>query len=113
MNLGVEYLSQWIIDLMIGMEEHKMKKPYIDTKLSENEWIREFDPSISESEEYVWHRDTRDRTVLVLDGEGWKFQFDEELPQIINKGKELKIPKLVYHRLVPGSTNLKIKITET
>jgi quercetin dioxygenase-like cupin family protein len=112
MNWGSEFLAQWIIDLMIDMEE-KNKKPYTDIRLSKTEWIREFDVSITNSEEYIWHRDANDRSVIVLEGDGWKFQFDEELPQIINKGDTLFIPKLVYHRLIPGATNLKIKITET
>lgn len=85
---------------------------YIDEKLSETSWIREFDPSVTESEEYVWHRDRNDRVVEVLEGEGWKFQFDNELPFFINRKNTFSVPKMVYHRIIPGKTKLRIKINE-
>lgn len=90
-----------------------MVKPYIDIALSDNTWIREFDPTVSESEEYVWHRDTSDRTVTVLEGSDWQFQFDDEIPLVINKDNTISIPKLIYHRLIPGTEKLRIQITET
>jgi quercetin dioxygenase-like cupin family protein len=108
-----EFWAQWFIDLILEMEDRMSCKPYNDVKISENTWIREFDPTISESEEYVWHRDTADRTVTVLEGSGWQFQFDDEIPQFINKGDKLFIEKMKYHRLIPGTEKLKIKITET
>lgn len=85
---------------------------YIDEKLSDTSWIREFDPEITESEEYVWHRDLNNRDVEVLEGEGWKFQFDNDLPFFINRNNTIHIPKLIYHRLIPGKTKLRIKINE-
>jgi hypothetical protein len=87
-------------------------KPYLDEKLSEHCWIRTFDPTVSDNEEYVWHRDHNDREVEVLEGSDWKFQFDNELPFVINIGDKLTIPKMVYHRLIPGQTKLRIKINE-
>lgn len=89
-----------------------MDKPYTDTRLSDTEWIREFDSSVSNSEEYVWHRDLNDRTVEVLEGDGWQFQFDNELPFFINSTNIFKVPKMVYHRIIPGNTKLRIKINE-
>jgi hypothetical protein len=85
---------------------------YIDEQIDEKSWIREFDPSVTESEEYVWHRDHNDRRVVILDGDGWQFQFDNELPIFINKNEELFIPKMVYHRIIPGKNKLRIKINE-
>lgn len=87
-------------------------EPYTDDFITENCWIRTFDPSITESEEYIWHRDYNDREVVVLSGEGWKFQFDNEIPFDINKGDKLLIPSMVYHRIVPGTTELRIRINE-
>jgi len=87
-------------------------KPYIDEKLSEQSWIRTFDPSVTENEEYVWHRDHNDRVVKVLEGKGWKFQFDNELPFDINSGDSITIPKMVYHRIIPSNSKLRIKINE-
>lgn len=89
-----------------------MIKPYTDEKLSNNSWIRTFDPLITESEEYVWHRDLKDREIEVLEGENWMFQFDNELPMIININDKLFIPKMIYHRIIPGNKKLRIKINE-
>jgi hypothetical protein len=85
---------------------------YIDERVSDTSWIREFDPEVTESEEYVWHRDKNNRSVEILSGDGWQFQFDNELPIIINKNDTIVIPKMVYHRILPGQNKLRIKINE-
>jgi len=41
-----------------------------------------------------------------------KFQYDNELPFFINKGEEIHIPKMVYHRIIPSNSILRIKINE-
>ena len=28
----------------------------------------------------IWHEDQEDRTIEVIEGNGWKFQFEEALP---------------------------------
>jgi hypothetical protein len=84
---------------------------YIDEKLNETSWIREFDPS-KPDEDFVWHRDLKDRLVELLEGDDWQFQFDNELPFFINRNNTIKIPKMVYHRIIPGKTKLRIKINE-
>lgn len=86
-------------------------KPYSDTKICNGVWIREFSPNEA-CEDYVWHRDYDSRNISVLDGCGWMFQFDNELPFFINKGDDLFVPKMVYHRIIPGTTSLRIKIDE-
>jgi hypothetical protein len=106
--LDIEKIANWIIKLVVDEE----RKPYIDEKVNSNTWVRTFDPSVSESDEYIWHRDKKDRVVTVLEGQGWKFQFDEQIPQVINSNDKLQIPKLVYHRLILGNTKLKLKIEE-
>lgn len=88
-------------------------KPYTDEYLNENEWVRTFDPSVTENEEYVWHRDKCDRAIEVLEGNDWQFQFDDELPVDINKDTTLFVPKMKYHRIIPGTDRLKIKIKES
>jgi len=87
-------------------------KPYIDEKISDTEWIREFNPEVNESEEYIWHRDLKDRKIIVLEGHGWKFQCDNELPFNININDKFIIPRMIYHRLIPGKSKLRIKINE-
>ena len=86
-------------------------KPYNDIAICDGVWIREFSPNEA-NEDYVWHRDHEDRCVKVLDGCGWRFQFDNELPFFINKDDEFFVPKMVYHRIIPGTTSLRIKIDE-
>jgi len=87
-------------------------KPFMDTNLSSHGWDRVFDISTSTPDEYVWHRDVNDRMIKVLDGSGWKFQFDNELPFDINKYDEFFVPKMVFHRIIPGKTSLRIRIYE-
>jgi quercetin dioxygenase-like cupin family protein len=111
-GVNPEFLAQWIIDLVLDMEDQKSKKPYTDTRISENAWIRTFDPSVTDSEEYVWHRDENDRIVTVLEGDGWQFQFDDDIPKIINRNETIIVPKMVYHRLLVGKTPLKLRIEE-
>lgn len=94
------------------MAEISIGKPYDDHYISENSWIRTFDPNVTDSEEYVWHRDKETRIVEILDGVGWEFQFDNELPFIINKGETIYIEKMVYHRIIPSNNQLRIKINE-
>lgn len=102
--------NEWLITLLCGLEQ--MNKPYTDLHISDTEWIREFDPSITDSEEYVWHRDKNYRIIEILEGEGWQFQFDNELPFFINSNDIVHIPKMFYHRIIPGKTKLRIKINE-
>jgi hypothetical protein len=111
MYRDVEYIAQWIIDVLCGVEAMD-NKPYKDERLTNSSWIRTFDPSVVSSDEYVWHRDEKDRVVTVLEGDGWQFQFDDEIPIRINRNDEIKIPKQVYHRIIVGSTPLKLKIEE-
>lgn len=87
-----------------------MNKPYSDEQISETTHIRIFDSE--DSSEYVWHRDKTDRRVTVLEGAGWQFQYDEEVPFLINSNDTFFIPKYVFHRLIRGNDRLKIKIEE-
>lgn len=85
-------------------------KPYSQIKTDKG-IIRAFDETI-DSHELVWHRDKRDRVVEVLDGEGWKFQMDNQIPLVLEVGDVITIPKETYHRIGRGNTSLKIRIIE-
>ena len=65
-----------------------------------------------DSEELVWHRDTSDRKVFIEQSNGWMLQMDEELPQVLQEGQTYIIPKMVYHRVIKGTGDLKITIDE-
>ena len=71
--------------------------------------IREFS-HLEDDSAFKWHRDEQNRRVTVLEGEGWKFQFDEHLPFELNKGDKFFIPKGDLHRVIKGNSNLTIKI---
>jgi len=109
-NYNQDHFDQWLNDVLCGVED--VSKPYRDERLTENSWIRTFDPFVTSSEEYIWHRDTKDRTVTVLEGEGWQFQFDDNIPKRINSGDVIQVQRQVYHRIIVGSTPLKLKIEE-
>ena len=79
-------------------------KPYRDVGI-----IRIFSSKVL-SEELVWHRDKEDRKITVLEGEGWQFQFNGELPFELKEKMIFKIPEGMYHRLIKGKTDLVLKI---
>lgn len=90
-----------------------MNNPYIDVHGDDpSTWIRIFSVN-ADSEELVWHRDKKDRVIEVISGKGWSFQRDNEIPFPINSGSKFKIKAMVYHRLILGTTALKIQIKET
>jgi hypothetical protein len=84
-----------------------MKLPFKETKLSDNEFIREFN-QMTDSGEMTWHRDRESRIIEPINETDWMIQIDNELPKEI-KG-EVFIPMGVYHRLIKGSGDLKIKL---
>ena len=86
-----------------------MSNPYTDTKEG-NANIRIFEAAV-DSKELVWHRDKQNRRVTILEGEGWSFQMDNNIPKKLVVGDVINIPKMEYHRIYEsGSTNLKILI---
>jgi len=85
-------------------------KPY--SEVLENDYvIREFSSDVNESE-LIWHRDKKTRKITILQGEGWKIQMDNSLPETLEEGREYHIPKMEYHRLIKGTGNLLIQIKE-
>ena len=87
-----------------------MKYPFKQEIIS-NKIIRTFSYEV-QNEELKWHYDLKDRVVKVLEGENWKLQMDDELPEKLTPLKEYFIPKGVYHRVIKGENNLIIEITE-
>jgi quercetin dioxygenase-like cupin family protein len=85
--------------------------PYNDTKLEENIFVREFSPAVEEAE-LVWHRDFSSRNITVVEGTGWKLQFDNKLPEDLIPGDSWFIPSMVFHRIWRGEDKLILKIRE-
>ncbi len=83
--------------------------PYNEVSKGNNTYIREFSRD-TDSSELIWHRDKEDREVTILEGKGWKFQRDNEVPITLNKGDTIYIKKNEYHRIIKGDTDLKISL---
>jgi quercetin dioxygenase-like cupin family protein len=88
-----------------------MTNPYINTPITQTSVIREFSSEVDPME-LVWHQDKEDRTIKILEGEGWQLQRDNELPLALQKGDIIFIPMGQIHRVIKGNTNLKIQITK-
>jgi hypothetical protein len=65
-----------------------------------------------DSDELVWHRDRSNRMVEIIQSGGWKFQSEDELPISLTDGMRLYIAKETFHRVMKGSEDLIILITE-
>jgi hypothetical protein len=83
-----------------------MDKPYKETGSGEKV-IREFSPDVP-FEDLKWHRDYEDRIVRILEPNDWKYQEDNKLP--VPLVGELFIPKGLWHRVIKGTTKLKVEI---
>ena len=79
-------------------------QPYIN-KGNIRTFSKDVDPM-----ELVWHQDKEDRTIEILEGEGWAIQKDNELPLDVSKGDRIFIHEGQVHRVLKGKTDLKIKI---
>ena len=84
-----------------------MKLPFEEEHIKENEFIRVFKQE-TDSVDFMWHRDKEDRIISPIGETNWRIQLDNELPKVIEK--EIYIPKGVYHRLIKGNDDLKIKL---
>jgi len=78
--------------------------PYKDKKN-----VRTFSEDVSE-ELLHWHTDNENRDITIIEGKGWRFQRDNELPIILSEGDRLHIPEGQIHRILKGTTDLVIKI---
>lgn len=84
-------------------------KPFTEEQYSTDTVLRHFDLTAPDHL-YKWHADEEDRFVESLNENDWQFQFDNELPQSIEPGKIIHIPKGLIHRLIKGTSNLSISI---
>lgn len=80
--------------------------PYTD-----NSNIRTFSKDVN-TMDLIWHMDDEDRNIEVLEGKGWKFQRDDELPLELTEGIRIFIPRHQVHRVIKGETDLKISIND-
>ena len=86
-----------------------MDFPFEEEKIDQYNFIRTFPADVDEMD-LIWHADKENRIITVLEGNGWKFQFDEELPIKMRKGKTISILKGRLHRVIKGNGILKINL---
>jgi hypothetical protein len=86
-----------------------MSLPFQENKISDNTFIRIFSQN-TDSGEFMWHRDREGRIIESIETTDWKIQLDNELPKNIEG--EIFIPMGVYHRLIKGTNELKIKLVK-
>jgi hypothetical protein len=87
-----------------------MEFPFEQVELG-NKKIRTFSPDVDD-DELKWHQDLNDRKVTILEGGGWQFQMENELPVNLYDTKQIFIPKLDWHRVIKGNGNLVVEIEE-
>ena len=86
-----------------------MDFPFEEEKIDKYNFIRTFPADVDEMD-LIWHADKENRIITVLEGNGWKFQFDEELPIKMIKGLSISILKGRLHRIIKGKGPLKINL---
>lgn len=62
-------------------------KPFQETKISDNTFIREFSQN-TDSGEMTWHRDRENRVIECIGDTDWMIQIDNELPKKIEGGSQ-------------------------
>ena len=87
-----------------------MEFPFEQTE-NNGKLIRTFNPDVDD-EELKWHQDLRDRKVVVIEGGGWEFQMEDDLPVKLINAEQIYIPKFVWHRVIKGERNLIVEIEE-
>ena len=84
------------------------------SQINKNSFIRVFDETILEKE-FEWHRDENKRFVTVIYADPsntWQFQFDENLPFVIQANDEIEIEKEEFHKLHKGKGALVLYVQE-
>ena len=84
-----------------------MNLPFEEKWENERVSIRTFS-SETDDEELKWHFDAEDRMIESIGETDWLFQFDDHLPEKINK--PIRIEKGRWHRLIKGTEDLRLRI---
>ena len=74
-------------------------------------FTRTFSP-LESPDEFKWHRDEKRRVISILSGEKWKFQFDDSVPFDLFPGDVFVITADSWHRIIPGVSDLIVRIEE-
>lgn len=94
-------------DREVFEESFEFEAPYSEIQNDDNLFIRKFSKDIK-PHLLKWHFDNEDRLITAIETNDWLFQFDNNLPQKIDKS--IYIAKGLIHRIIKGTTDLLIKI---
>ncbi len=83
---------------------------YRDLDISDDIVIRTFNESINPIE-LQWHRDNEDRMIIAINKTDWKIQLENELPKELNSAIFIECGQ--WHRLIKGTSELKVKIIKS
>ena len=83
--------------------------PFEEEKIKDNIFIRTFSVDVDEMD-LIWHTDKENRFIKVLEGNGWQFHYDEELPFEMTDGLGFPVMKGQIHRIIKGVGPLKIEL---
>lgn len=86
-----------------------MDFPFKEKIISENRVLRLFESNTA-GDELVWHRDREDRKITIHESNGWKIQYDNQLPVEMKKGDTFEIKAYEYHRVIKGEGRLVVEI---
>jgi hypothetical protein len=86
-------------------------KPYYEKIISENVTLRGFSDQI-DPDRLTWHRDAENRIIIVVEGNGWLFQRDNEIPFLMEIGDRIKVSAGEYHRIIKGKDDLIVTIVK-
>ena len=86
-----------------------MDFPFEEEQIDQYNFIRTFPADVDEMD-LIWHADKENRIITVLEGNGWKFQFDEELPIEMTDGLSISFFEGRIHRIIKGQGPLKIEL---
>jgi len=83
--------------------------PFEEEQINDNIFVRTFSADVDEMD-LIWHTDKENRFIKVLEGNGWQFQYDEDLPFEMTDGLGFPIMKGQIHRVIKGLGPLKIEL---
>ena len=86
-----------------------MDFPFEEEQIDDHIFIRTFSTDVDEMD-LIWHEDRENRFIKVLEGNGWQFQYDEELPFEMTDGLGFPVMKGQIHRVIKGVGPLKIEL---
>lgn len=87
------------------MTSHEL--PFVEFEISDTIVERVFSQNIPD-DDLKWHIDSESRIIKPYETSDWMLQLDNDLPQYITKS--IFIPKGMYHRLIKGTSDLRLRI---